>query len=140
MEKPQPETIVQSVPRKEEEVSVPFPVKVISILMLLAGVLASGVGAIAILYSIRFAEYSAVVFFMGALPLVLGVITIVVSFGIRKMYRWALYLFTVSSVFSIGESLYGLLHSGSMDSGDLAFLVMQVIVLVYLWAIFKKFR
>jgi uncharacterized membrane protein HdeD (DUF308 family) len=75
----------------------------------------------------------------GIITLVQGVGLIAVSFGIRRMRRWALYTFTALTVLAIGEGLYALTNSLVSSTDELAAIGIFVLVLGYFWVISKRF-
>ena len=73
-------------------------------------------------------------FVMGSITLAWGIGLVAVSFGIWKMRRWALYTFTGLAALTIFTAL---------STKDLEYsinAVIQVLALVYLWAINKRFN
>jgi len=82
---------------------------------------------------------SGVIFGLGGLTLIRGIGLVVVSFGIRHMRRWALYTFTALTVLAVGVSLYSFATTPAGDLTDFADAGIQALVLVYFWAISKKF-
>lgn len=80
-----------------------------------------------------------IIFLLGALNLVRGVGLVVVSFGIRHMRRWALYTFTVLTILAVGVSIYDFVTSPKQDFTQFADVAIQALVLVYFWAISKRF-
>lgn len=80
-----------------------------------------------------------VIFLLGALNLVRGVGLVVVSFGIRHMRRWALYTFTVLTILAVGVSIYDFITSPKQEFTQFADVAIQALVLVYFWAISKRF-
>ena len=82
---------------------------------------------------------SGVIFGLGGLTLIRGIGLVVVSFGIRHMRRWALYTFTALTVLAVGVSLYSFATEPAGDLTDFADAGIQALVLIYFWAISKKF-
>ena len=77
---------------------------------------------------------------LGGVNLIKGVSSIAVSFGIHNMRRWALYAFTALTAITIIESLHS--FATGQVNGDIAnfkVAIFQVLALVYLWIISKKF-
>lgn len=106
------------------------PVKNISILLLLMGI-----GSLFLVLPVWFFSP-----FRGLLQLVIAVGLIVISFGLRKMKKWALYAYTVIAVLSIISALYSYLSAGRMDTIELVSIIVEIAILVYFWAISKKFN
>ena len=124
-------------PYQEVKPKAPVFVIIIAWLMLLGGIgsllitapflLLGGIGK------------SGVIFGLGGLTLIRGIGLVVVSFGIRHMRRWALYTFTALTVLAVGVSLYSFATEPAGDLTDFADAGIQALVLVYFWAISKKF-
>lgn len=64
---------------------------------------------------------------------------IAVFFGMRVMRRWALYTFTALTILAVGVSFYSFKINPAKDLTDFVEVGIQVLILVYLWAISKKF-
>ena len=136
MEQSQYTTTTQP-PYQEVKPKAPVFVIIIAWLMLLGGIgsllitapllLLGGIGK------------SGVIFGLGGLTLIRGIGLVVVSFGIRHMRRWALYTFTALTVLAVGVSLYSFATEPAGDLTDFADAGIQALVLVYFWAISKKF-
>jgi len=136
MEQSQYTTATQP-PYQEVKPKAPVFVIIIAWLMLLGGIgsllitapflLLGGIGK------------SGVIFGLGGLTLIRGIGLVVVSFGIRHMRRWALYTFTALTVLAVGVSLYSFATTPAGDLTDFADAGIQALVLVYFWAISKKF-
>ena len=136
MEQSQYTTATQP-PYREVKPKAPMFVIIIAWLMLLGGIgsllitapllLLGGIGK------------SGVIFGLGGLTFIRGIGLVVVSFGIRHMRRWALYTFTALTVLAVGVSLYSFAIEPAGNLTDFADAGIQALVLVYFWAISKKF-
>ena len=82
---------------------------------------------------------SGIIFGLGGIALIHGIGLVVVSFGIKRMRRWALYTFTALTVLALGASLYSFATESAGDLTDFADVGIQALVLVYFWAISKRF-
>lgn len=126
----------QSYPR-ETKSEAPMFVVIVAWIMLLIGILSllftapllllGGTGEIG------------VIFWLGVSSFVQGVGLVVVSFGIRRMRRWALYVFTALTVLAVGVFLYSFATKPAVDSTEFAGMVVQVLVLAYFWIVSKRF-
>jgi len=76
---------------------------------------------------------------LGILQLLIAVGIIATSFGLRRMRRWVLYVFTAITVLGVGISSYSFLTSPTKEIEEFVDAGIYVLVLVYLWAISKKF-
>jgi uncharacterized membrane protein HdeD (DUF308 family) len=76
---------------------------------------------------------------IGGIALVRSIGLIAVSFGMKHMRRWALYTFTALTILAIGSSFYSFMKNPSGNLTDFADVVIQILVLVYLLAISKRF-
>ncbi len=119
----------------------PIVVRVISFLMFIGGVfsLFGSAFLVFITFSTGFKESGWLLVVLTILTVVRGVGYIVISLGIRRMRRWALYAFTslaalliIGDVLSIGSSQAETIDA-SVDIG------INVVLLIYFWAISKKF-
>ena len=136
MEQSQYTTTTQP-PYQEVKPKAPVFVIIIAWLMLLGGI-----GSLLITAPLLFLGgigKSGVIFGLGGLTLIRGIGLVVVSFGIRHMRRWALYTFTALTVLAVGVSLYSFATTPAGDLTDFADAGIQALVLVYFWAISKKF-
>lgn len=82
---------------------------------------------------------SAITLGLGGLTLIRGIGLVVVSFGVRHMRRWALYTFTGLAALAVIAAIYSFATSPTRNFTDLADVGIEVLVLVYLWAISKRF-
>ncbi len=112
---------------KPQTVKAPMIVIVISWLMLLGGILQLPIALLSFFIDT----------FNGVLIFAIAIISIVTSFGLRKMKKWALYIFTVMTVLSIAQIAYWYILTGSITNSTI--LLVQIIILVYFWIIYKKF-
>ena len=136
MEQSQYTTTTQP-PYQEVKPKAPVFVIIIAWLMLLGGIGSLLITApLLLLGSIG---KSGVIFGLGGLTLIHGIGLVVVSFGIRHMRRWALYTFTALTVLAVGVSLYSFATEPAGDLTDFVDAGIQALVLVYFWAISKKF-
>jgi len=136
MEQSQYTTTTQP-PYQEVKPKAPVFVIIIAWLMLLGGI-----GSLLITAPLLFLGgigKSGVIFGLGGLTLIRGIGLVVVSFGIRHMRRWALYTFTALTVLAVGVSLYSFATEPAGDLTDFVDAGIQALVLVYFWAISKKF-
>lgn len=150
MEQSQYTNIPQPQPYQQETKSkVPIFVVIISWLIRLMGFFSFfSIVPVIILSGIAFGISGSGNGFLLVIPLlILGVGLIIVSSGIRRMRRWALYTFTVITVLYTGSSLYFyslyFLTKADVDLRiivSIGLLVINVLTLVYLWSIYKKFK
>ncbi|MEK7175240.1 MAG: hypothetical protein AAB693_00320 [Patescibacteria group bacterium] len=75
----------------------------------------------------------------GQIALIQGILLIAVSFGIRRMRRWALYTFTALTALAVGSSMYSFVIKPTDDLTNFAVLGIQALVLLYFWVIGKRF-
>ena len=73
------------------------------------------------------------------LSVIVNVGLIVVAFGLRKMKKWALYLLTLSILLEMGIEMYYYFTRG-LDYFNAGVIIVGVLILIYLWAINKRFR
>lgn len=151
MEQSQYTTVAQLQPydqnQLETKLKVPIFVKIIGWFVFVQGIyilfffnLVSFIGILLIGFiGPKFSEF----LFLWVIPtLIQGAGLVAVSFGIRNMGLWALYSFTLLLILTAGFFLFSLLitetknpiHLGNIGLG------IDVLALVYLWSIFKKFK
>ncbi|GEM_PF-1110213 len=119
----------------------PIVVRVISLLMFIGGaftLLGSGVLLFAT-FAGGFNKTISLLVVLSAITLVKGIGYLVISFGIRRMRRWALYAFTslaglsmIGDIMSMGSSQRETINA-SVDIG------INILLLIYFWSIAKKF-
>jgi hypothetical protein len=93
--------------------------------------------AIAGMYKINLAEIAIHGFFTA----ILGIGLVVSGYGIGRMSKWALYLFTAMALINISTTVVKACKYG-IPTNDLIenlMLAIQVLALFYLWKISKKF-
>lgn len=76
---------------------------------------------------------------LGLLNLVRGGGLVVVSFGLRNMRKWALYVYTALVLLGILIFIYDLVTSPKPDLARNVEIVIEAIILIYFWIIYKKF-
>ena len=106
------------------------PVKNISILLLIGGI-----GSLFLVL-----PYLIVSTFLGMAQLIVAVGLIATSFGLRKMKKWALYGYSIIALLNVVGAVYSFIASRAIDTILLIETVVLVAVLVYFWAISKKFN
>ena len=79
---------------------------------------------------------SAVIF--GVYSAAAGAVVIITAIGVRKMKRWGLYLFTLVTIVSVVAIIYYKLYIDNF--GNVAGILINVVALIYLWSISKKFN
>ena len=124
--------------QQEKKRRTPVLVVIISWLMLL-----SGIGSLLLTAPLLFiggVGNSGIVFGLGGLTLVRGIGLVVVSFGIRNLRRWALYTYTGLTALAIILSIYSYATSPIRDNADFIGIGIQAIILIYFWAIAKRFN
>lgn len=138
MDQSQFTTATQPQPYQQEvKAKAPIFVIIIAWLMLLGGI--GSLLVTAPLLLLGGIGKSGVIFGLGGIALIRGIGLVVVSFGIRRMRRWALYTFTVLTVLAAGASLYSFATGPAGDLTDFADVAIQALVLAYFWAIGKRF-
>lgn len=76
---------------------------------------------------------------LGLLQLSIAVGLIAVSFGIRHMRKWALYAFTAIAILTVIITSYDFLTSSKKELSIFVDVAGEMIILIYFWAISKKF-
>ena|SRR3989344_4845379 len=118
----------------EQSVATPTLIKILSILLLLAGLLwiLLGVGAFLL---------------VGPIPAVsagvmLGALLVVAAVGLRKMKMWALYLYTTWIILQGANTSYSIaiMPDGSDQTVGFLGIALGVAILIYLWMQKKSFR
>jgi len=78
--------------------------------------------------------------FSGILAILTGVGLIVTSFGLRKMRKWGLYVFTVITGLSLISSIYSIIGANGKDIWmGLVILLIQIAILIDFWTFRRKF-
>ena len=80
-----------------------------------------------------------VIFGLGGISLIVGVGFIVSSFGLRQMRKRALYTLTGLTIVGVLSALYSFMTSPTQDFTNLVTYAVQIIIVVYFWAISKQF-
>lgn len=113
----------------------PILIRIIAILMLLGGVAWLAVAGLSVFLLGGFGLILAIP------PLLTAAVIIVLSFGIRKMKKWALYIFTILTILQFVGKLYSVMGEDT-EASTRSFLgvILQVLALIYLWIHRKKFR
>jgi len=75
----------------------------------------------------------------GGFYLLSGVGFVAVAIGLRNLRKWALYVYTVLALSSVVYIGYDLLIGKGDIRGSIA-VILQVLVLIYLWAIRRRFN
>lgn len=119
----------ESITTSQVKPRAPLFVKIIAWLMLL-----SGIGRLFMVLPFLLINRA-----LGVLQLLIAVGLIVTSFGLHGMKRWSLYVFTAITVLAVGASAYTFFTSPIKEITEFASAGIQVLVLVYFWAISKKF-
>jgi hypothetical protein len=70
---------------------------------------------------------------------IIGVGIIIVGYGIGRMRKWALYGFTFLTLIVVIMAVYSYALSSKQNLVNLLSPVVQVLALIYLWKISKKF-
>jgi len=112
---------MDSYPQATTKPKAPTLVGIITILMLLGGIMS-------LLSAVIFGVYSAAA----------GAVVIITAIGVRKMKRWGLYLFTLVTIVSVVAIIYYKLYIDNF--GNVAGILINVVALIYLWSISKKFN
>lgn len=126
-----------SAPQQVERHKAPLFVIIVAWLMLIGGVF-SLLGVLPFLLLGGFGK-EGIIFLLGIINLIKGVGLVAVSFGIRYMRKWALYTFTVLTILAVVVSMYSFFTTPNYDFVSFADVLIQVLVLVYFWAVAKKF-
>ncbi|MDO8604812.1 MAG: hypothetical protein Q7K40_05485 [bacterium] len=110
----------------------PLPVIIIAILILVDAVGTIWTGSIEALFPGISNSFPS-----GIWMLIYGIVLIFVALDIRRMRRWALYVYTIAV---IGETSYLLLTGNNIDAYDIYAMIFDVAIIAYLWIIFKRFN
>lgn len=122
----------------EQTIAAPVLIRVISILLLLSGVL-----WIVFLFATIF-YFGTAYLLANWSALVEALATIVLSVGLRKMRRWALYVYTTLAVLFVLKTAL-LLVSSTIDTSSHRFesfggIAIAALILIYFWMHKKDFR
>ena len=105
----------------------PLGITIISILLGIQGVLLIIVGLTAVLAGgVTGAGF---LFFVGWIPIVFGVLSLMLAWGLWNLRPWAFWTTVVLEVLNIVNALFGYSNNGSRGTGGL---IISVIVLLYL--------
>lgn len=138
MEQPQFTTAAQpQLHQQQVKAKVPIFVIIIAWLILLGGI--GSLLVTAPLLLLGGFKKSEVILGSGGIAFIRGIGLVAISFGIRHMRRWALYTFTALTVLAIGVSLYSFSTKPAGNLADFANAGIQALVLIYFWAISKRF-
>ena len=74
-----------------------------------------------------------------SLYMIHGIGLVIVGYGIGRMSRWALYIFTVLTLITIISLIYSYMVPTEQNLNDVIFVTIQVLILIYLWSISKRF-
>lgn len=105
----------------------PLGVTIISILLGINGVLLIIVGLTAIVAGgVTGAGF---IYFVGWIPLILGILSLILAWGLWNLRPWAYWTAVILEVLSIVNDIFGLTNGGSRHIGDL---IISLIILLYL--------
>jgi uncharacterized membrane protein (DUF2068 family) len=111
----------------EGNMSRPLGVTIISILLGINGVLLIIVGLTAVLAGgVTGAGF---VFFVGWIPLIFGILSLILAWGLWNLRPWAFWTAVVLEALSILNDVLGFTNNGSRHIGDL---IISLIILLYL--------
>ncbi len=129
----------------EEPQGAPLPIKIISILLMIFGVAWIAIAGL----TLAFIGIPG----LALIAALLGASIIVIAIGLRKMKRWALYLYTAGAVLQTTSTLnniLGLLRTEGVPvsvlwkEGEvivyLLWIVVDIAILAYLWKNKRLFR
>lgn len=116
----------------------PLFVVITAWLMLLGGLGVLLFSGFSFLISIASGEWLRII--SGFIDVAVAIGLIVVSFGLRHMRKWALYVYTVMIAVSLIWWMYRFI-AGELDleTGEIIAIAVEVGVLAYFWVIYKKF-
>lgn len=128
-------------PVEATQTKAPIVVRVIAFLMIIFGVFSLLASALLLFvtFSDGFDKTDWLLISLTGLTVVRGIGYIGISFGIRRMRRWALYAFTGLAVLSIIGDVLSMGSSQEETINASVDIVINVALLVYFWAISKKF-
>lgn len=116
----------------------PVFVKVVAWIMLLGGILRLLISAPVFLLGLGF--QSIAIILAGILAVLTGIGLIIASFGLRKMRKWGLYVFTIITGLSLISSIYSAITDPKVKIWQvIVVLLIQVAILVDFWTFRKKF-
>lgn len=121
----------------QKKTKAPLLVVIIAWIMLLSGIF-SLLGILPFLLFGGLAKVG-ILFLMGILNLIRGTGLIAVSFGIRFMRKWALYVFTVITIIAFIISIYTFITSPKHELTEFLDAGIQALITLYFWSIRKKF-
>ena len=134
---PQPQSLASPLTPNSGKTKPPTIVKITSWLVLIGGIF-SLLGVLPFLLLGGLGK-SGVILLIGILNLARGIGLVVVSFGIRQMRRWALYVFTVLTVLAVIVSVYSFITSSERELTEFIDVGIQGLILFYFWTISKRF-
>ncbi len=85
--------------------------------------------------SIQIQNLKGMSFLVGGSGVVMGILSIIVAYGLFKMKRWALVLLTI---FAATEIV--LFFATSFQIGNPVFLLIMIVLTIYFWMIREKFN
>ena len=128
----------------EVKQKVPIPVIVIAWLMVinglfifipvLLGIVVTKVNPLQLMFKSLLTAFIGISLLFGSIG------SIIIGFGIRYMRKWALYLFTFLAILIIAQAIYFLIIFPRPDITRLGSPAIQLIALIYLWSIRRKFK
>ncbi|HVB72045.1 MAG TPA: DUF2127 domain-containing protein [Ktedonobacteraceae bacterium] len=105
----------------------PLGVTIISILLGIQAVLLIVVGLTAVLAG--GVSGTGFLFFVGWIPLVIGILSLILAWGLWNLRPWAFWTAVILEALSIINHIFGLGNNGSRGTGGL---IISVIILLYL--------
>ena len=115
----------------------PFLVKLTGWLLLITGIF-SLLGVLP-LFLLGGIVRSGNVLFLAIMNLISGVGYVIISFAIRQMRKWSLYMFTGLTVLGVGLTIYSFVTSTKKDLADLVLMSIQGALVAYFWTMRRKF-
>jgi len=125
----QPKPMTENTASSSTKPKAPVGVKIVAWLMLLGGI-----GSLFIVLPFLIINLA-----LGILQLLIAAGLIATSFGLHGMKKWALYVYTVITVLALGSAIYSFFTSSTREITDFAAAAIQILVLIYLWSISKRF-
>lgn len=127
--------------KQQSDSKVPLLVIVISWLLLIGGIVSTFFAFFFVVPFLFSGGLGSGLFaIIGLISLVKGIGWIILSFGIRKMRRWALNVFLVLTIISVAAFAYSYVNDPIKQQKDYIEIVFNVLSAVYLWSLSKRFK
>lgn len=115
-------------------------VTIIAILQLLAALAQLALGALQIMGGLAIPIFGMILVAIGAVILIMGIIGLILFWGLWTLKGWAWWLTFIINLISIILGAYNFWSSGLMDYFSLVYIILPLIIVIYLFFVRSAFK